>query len=111
MDVPPEIAFRHVEPTAALKSITHESIDSLEKVHPRLTSCRVMVEETSRGVPHIRLDIGVPGGDLVVNREAPDDPASRNLPSAVHDAFDVARRQLREQHKRIVDGKRRGNSV
>jgi ribosome-associated translation inhibitor RaiA len=106
MDVPPEIAFRHVEPTAALKILIHKGIDSLEKVHPRLTSCRVMVEEASRGVPHTRLDIGVPGSDLVVNREAPDDPASRNLLSAVRDAFDVAQRQLREQRKRIVDGKR-----
>ena len=35
MDVPPEIAFRHVEPTDALKRIIHEGIDSLEKVHPK----------------------------------------------------------------------------
>ena len=106
MDVPPEIAFRQVEPTEALKSIILEGIDSLEKVHPRLTSCRVMVEEASRGIPHVRLDIGIPGGDLVVNREAPDDPASRDLTSAVRDAFDVARRQLRERRKRMLDGKR-----
>ena len=106
MDVPPEIAFRHVEPTDALKLIIQDGIDSLEKVHPRLTSCRVMVEEASRGVPHVRLDIGIPGNDLVVNREAPDNPANHDLTSAIRDAFDVARRQLRERRKRIVDGKR-----
>ena len=90
MDLPPDIAFRHVQPTAALKRIIHEGIDSLDNVHPRITTCTVMVEEASRGVPHIRLHIGIPGSDLVVNREVPDDPASRNLPSAVRDAFDVA---------------------
>jgi len=65
VDVPPEIAFRHVEPTDALKRIIHEGIDSLEKVHPRLTSCRMMVEEASRGIPHVRLDVGIPGNDRV----------------------------------------------
>ena len=106
MDVPPEVAFRHVEPTDALKRIIQDGIESLEKVHPRLTSCRVMVEEASRGVPHVRLDVGLPGNDLVVNREAPDNPANHDLASAVRDAFDVARRQLRERRKRIVDVKR-----
>ena len=79
MDLPPEIAFRQVEPTDALKRIIQDGIDSLDKVHPRLTSCRVMVEEASRGVPHVRLDIGIPGNDLVVNREAPHNPANHDL--------------------------------
>lgn len=107
MDVPPEIAFRNVEPTEALRSLIDEGIESLEKVHPRLTSCRVMVEEMSRGFPHVRLDIGVPGGELVVNWEmSPNDP-NRDVGQAVREAFDVARRQIRERRKRRTDVKRR----
>ena len=41
MDVPPEIAFRNVEPTEGLNALIAEGIDALEKVHPRLTSLRV----------------------------------------------------------------------
>jgi hypothetical protein len=65
----------------------------------------MMVEEASRGVPHVRLDVGIPGNDRVVNREAPDSPANYDLASAVRAAFEDARRQLRERRKRIVDGK------
>jgi cold shock CspA family protein/ribosome-associated translation inhibitor RaiA len=112
VDVPAEIAFRNVEPTAALKDLIQEGIKSLEKVHPRLVSCRVMVEEVSRGVPHVRLDIGIPGSELVVNnRETPVDPSSRDVATAIREAFDVARRQLREQRmRRSVAAKRKGRA-
>jgi ribosome-associated translation inhibitor RaiA len=108
MDVPPEIAFRNVEPTDAIRALIAEGIDALEKVHPRITSCRVMIEEGTRGIPHVRLDIGIPGSELVVDREQPGDAAKREVPQLVRDAFDVARRQLREHRKRLsLDGKRR----
>ena len=108
MDVPAEIAFRNVEPTATLERAIEDGIASLEKVHPRLVSCRVMVEEDNRGFPHVRLDIAVPGSELVVTREAQVDPQRRDIAQTVREAFDVARRQLRERRKRVaVDGKRR----
>ncbi len=108
MDVPPEIAFRNVEPTEALRTLIQEGIDSLERVHLRLTSCRVMVEEVTRGIPHVRVDVGIPGGELVVNRELPVDAPTRGIPQAVREAFDIARRQLREHRKhRSLDSKRR----
>jgi ribosome-associated translation inhibitor RaiA len=107
VDVSPEIAFRHVEQTEALRRIIDEGIESLDKAHPRLVSCRVMVEESSRGIPHVRLDIGVPGDEVVIVREATDNPIPRDLPATLREAFDVARRQLREHTKKRVEGKRR----
>lgn len=108
MDVPLEIAFRGMEPQSALRELVHEGIDSLERVHPRLTSCRVMIEEVTRGIPHVRLDVGIPGNEFVVNREPPVDAPKREVAQAVRDAFDIARRQLREHRKRrSLDTKRR----
>ncbi len=101
MDVPPEIAFRNVEPTDTLKALIQEGIDSLERVHARLVSCRVMVEEVNRGFPHVRLDLSVPGSEIVVNSsDAPVDPTNRDVGTAIRSAFDVARRQLRERRER-----------
>jgi cold shock CspA family protein/ribosome-associated translation inhibitor RaiA len=108
VDVPPEIAFRNVEPTEALRALIDEGIDSLEKVHPHLVSCRVMVEENARGFPHVRLDLGIPGSEVVVHEEPPVDAQNREVPLAVREAFDIARRQLREHRKRLsLDSKRR----
>jgi cold shock CspA family protein/ribosome-associated translation inhibitor RaiA len=110
VDVPPEIAFRNVEPTDNLKALIQEGIDSLERVHPRLVSCRVMVEEVNRGFPHVRLDLSVPGNEIVINStDAPADPTNRDVAAAIRSAFDVARRQLRERRVRqsTVEWRRR----
>jgi cold shock CspA family protein/ribosome-associated translation inhibitor RaiA len=101
MQVPPEIAFRNVEPTRLLKDAVAAGIESLEEVYERIISCRVMVEETNPGrrsgrLNHVRVDITVPGGEVVVNRNPPKDPEGQDLFLAVDQAFDVARRRLRE---------------
>jgi cold shock CspA family protein len=67
-------------------------------------SCRVTVEESQRRQHQgklfsVRIDITVPGRELVVNRVEHED-----LYVAVRDAFDAAKRQLEEQAR-----KRRGD--
>lgn len=101
MDVPPEIAFRNIEATDDLKGVILDKIDDLEEVYPELVSCRVMVEETNSGrqsghLNHVRLDLSVPGKEVVVNRDPPKNPASQDLTQAINEAFDIATRQLRE---------------
>lgn len=108
MDVPPEIAYRNIEPTDELEDRILGGIDRLEGIHDHIVSCRVMVEETNPGrragkLNHVRLDISVPGHEVVVNRDPPDHPASQDLPQAIDEAFDIARRKL----KRLKE-KRRG---
>ena len=108
MQVPPEIAFRNIEPTEDLKNRILEGISSLEEVYDRITSCRVMVEDTNPGrrngkLHHVRIDITIPRSELVINRRPPAHPNSHDLPQAIGEAFDKARRQLRE-FKRIQRG-------
>jgi len=108
MQVPPEIAFRHIEPTEELKDRIHEGIRSLEEVYDGIICCRVMVEETNPArragkLNHVRLDITVPRGEIVVNRKPPEHPATQDLTQAIGEAFDTARRQLIE-FKRVQRG-------
>ena len=108
MQVPPEIAFRNIEPTDELKSRIMEGLQSLEEIYDRIISCRVMVEETNPGrragkLKHVRIDITIPRNELVINRNPPAHPTSFDLPQAIGEAFDKARRQLLE-FKRIQRG-------
>lgn len=101
MQVPPEIAFRDVTPTDQLKSMILERIDGLETAHHRLVSCRVIVENTtpsrrSGAIHRVHLEIGVPGHSVVIEREPPRVGKPRDVESLVDEAFDVARRRVRE---------------
>lgn len=101
MQVPPEIAFRKIDATQLLKDAIDAGIESLEEVYDRIISCRVMVEETNSGrksgkLNHVRVDLTVPGGEVVVNQNPPKDPEVQDLHSAVDEAFEIARRRLRE---------------
>lgn len=100
MDVPPEIAFRNVESTPAVEDKILEGIDKLEKVYDRLTSVRIMVEDPNPGretgnLYHVRIDMGVPGNEIVVHRKPPRDPRE-DVVQAIGEAFDIARRRLRK---------------
>ncbi len=105
MDVPPEIAFRGIEPTESLKNRILEGIDDLEEVHPRIVSCRVKVDDTTPGrnsgkIIRVRVDVGIPGNSVVVDwkPETGDDVADAD--QAIRHAFSVARRQLRKAVER-----------
>ena len=94
MRSPLQITTRDVPHSEALESHIRRKADKLETFYPHITGCRVVVE-----VPHkhkhqgrqfnVRLDITVPGDELVVNRESDGD-----VYVALRDTFDAARRRL-----------------
>ena len=73
----------------------------LDEFFDRIMSCRVVVE-----APHkhhhqgkqfnVRIDIGVPGSEIVVNRGHAED-----VYVALRDAFDAAKRQLEEYARKL----------
>ncbi len=100
MDVPPEIAFRNVEATAVVESKIMEGLDQLEKVYDRLVSVRIMVEDPNPGresghLYQVRIEMGVPGKEIVVRRKPPQNP-QETLVQAIGEAFMIARRRLRK---------------
>jgi len=101
MQIPLQITIRDVEHSEALEAHIRGKVEKLEEFFKHITSCRVVVE-----VPHkhhhqgkqfnVRIDIGVPGSEIVVNRDHAED-----IYVALRDAFDAAKRQLEDYARKI----------
>jgi ribosomal subunit interface protein len=101
MKTPLQITFRDIEQSDALEAHIREKAEKLETFFEPIMSCRVVVE-----MPHqhkhqgkiftVRIDIGVPGKEIVVNRDKHED-----VYVALRDAFDAARRQLEDYGHRL----------
>ena len=105
MQIPVQIAFRGIDPSAAVEDRIHAEAAKLERYHERLTRCRVVVEKLHhrhhRGdLFHVRIDLTLPGAELVVNRDPGEHHAHEDLYVAIRDAFDAARRQVMDQARR-----------
>ena len=99
MKLPLQITFRNMEGSDAMKSTIEERAGKLDQVCDRIMSCRVMVEAQHRhrhngNLYHVRIDLTVPGNELVVSREAHEHHSHTDAYVAIRDAFDAARRQL-----------------
>lgn len=109
MDVPLELSFRNMDPSDAVEARVRERVEKLERYFGRINSCRVVVEAPHRRhhkgkLYHLRIDIGVPGREIVVNRVPHDRHAHEDVYVAIRDAFDAAARQL-EDHSRKASGR------
>lgn len=101
MHIPLQITIRNVEHSEALETHIRDKANKLDEFFEHIMSCRVVVE-----VPHkhhqqgklynVRLDIGVPGSEIVVNRDRAED-----VYVALRDAFDAARRQVEDYSRKL----------
>lgn len=106
MQVPPEMSFRDFEPSEDLRARVEDEIARLERFHDRITSCRVVVEQPHRSrrsgnLYHVRIDVTVPGRELVVSRDPGDDEARRDPVVAIEQAFSAMQRQLEEASREM----------
>ena len=105
MKLEPQVTFRDMEPSRAIEQAIREKAAKLDQFHDRITGCRIVV-----GAPHrhhqkgrlynVRIDLTVPGGEVVVNRDSGRAAAHHDVHVAIRDAFDAARRQLQEYARR-----------
>jgi cold shock CspA family protein/ribosome-associated translation inhibitor RaiA len=105
MQVEPEIVFRNVESTPPVERLILQGLRQLEQVHPHIMACRIMVElpnpRRRRGnLYRVRLDVTVPGHEVVVNRNPPEHRTHEELTAATREAFSLARDRLRRQRER-----------
>jgi thioredoxin reductase len=108
MKLNPQITYRDVAPNPALDRSIRASARRLDRYHPAILGCRIAVEAPHRhhrkGRPYrVRIDLSVPGKELVVGRHPQLNPAHEDLHVALRDAFRAARRELQD-HARTRRG-------
>lgn len=101
MQIPLQITIRDMEHSDALETHIRDKVNKLEELFNHIMSCRVVVE-----MPHkhhrqgkqfnVRIDIGVPGSEIVVNRDHAED-----IYVALRDAFDAAKRQIEDYARKL----------
>lgn len=104
MQLPLQVAFRHMEASEAVEARIRERVGELERFFDRITSCRVVVEYRHRrrqqgNLFRVRINLRVPGREIVVGRDPMAHHAHEDAYVAIHDSFDAARRLL-EDHVR-----------
>ena len=66
----PQIAFRNMDPAPELEAAIRKEAARLDRFFNRIVSCRVTIDGPRRreygGLYDIRIDLGVPGKELVV---------------------------------------------
>lgn len=107
MQTEPQITFRDTETNSRALDDIRDRIADLEKVHDRITACRVTVEKrTGRGqkghLYQVRIDVEVPGGSVNVSHQPGDIGAHEDLHVAIRDSFNAARRQLKSHAKKLA---------
>ncbi|NIP73131.1 MAG: HPF/RaiA family ribosome-associated protein [Gammaproteobacteria bacterium] len=105
MQLPLQITFRGMERSEAMEAAIREKAEKLDQFHERIMSCRVMVEPDHKHhhqgtLYRVRVDITVPGDELVVSREPGLNHAHEDAYVAIRDAFDAAGRQLKAYVRR-----------
>src|SRR5690606_13269610 len=105
MKLPLQIVFRHLDPSDAIEAKVRERAEQLERYADDIMSCRVVVEAAHkprhRGrLYHVRVDLKVPGAEIVASREPEMDHAHEDVYVAIRDAFDAARRRLEDYERR-----------
>lgn len=123
MILPMQITFRNLEPSDPLDTLIRGEVAELEKYYHRIISCHVVVEVPERhhrsgSTYHVRIDLGVPGTEVVIKEEPNlhgaaqdigEEQAEKHLEVgvphkdvrlAIRDAFRKARRRLQDYARR-----------
>ena len=106
MILPPQVVFRDVPRSDAVEARILRELDKLDSRYPYLTSARIAVEQANRHgskgrLYHVRVDVTLPGDEIVVSAAHHDRHAYEDPYVAVRDAFRALRARLDERVARL----------
>jgi len=112
---PTHVVFRGVQHSDEVEAHCIAEAQKLEQFYDRITGCRIIVARPHRrhrggNLYGVRIDLTVPGGEIVVDREPPVHHQNEELSSAIRDAFDRARRRLEDFVRRRRERERLGDA-
>ncbi len=95
-----QITFKEVPSSVAVEANIREHAAELDQFHDGIIGCRVVVERPHRNQRQgnlyaVRVDVTIPGHEIVVGREPTQHHAHEDVYVAIRDAFEAAKRQLR----------------
>lgn len=101
MELPVQITFRDTPESDSIKSLIEEECQKLDHFFPRILSCHVSLEvphrhKTKGKLYEVRVDLTIPGHELVANRVPAERVDHEDAYAAVRHAFKQVRRQLQE---------------
>jgi ribosomal subunit interface protein len=101
MQRPLEIAFRDLDPSDFIRNLVEERVDRLEKFHPHIIGCRVVVEAPYRSAEGhnpaigISVEVDVPARPRIVAKDVEEQRATKgDHLAAINRAFEAVERQL-----------------
>ena len=100
--IPVQITFRHMPSSPAVETRVRELAHHLKVFSDRIQSCRVVLDSPHRHhhqgkVFNVKVQVGLPGEDVVVDMERPDRDGHEDVYVVLRDAFDAAKRQLQQR--------------
>lgn len=106
MQTQAQVSFDDIPIDEAVRDAALEHIEHLENVDDRITGCHVVIAQPHRHhregrLYSVRVDIRVPGGEIIVNRNHPLHQAHEDVFLAMRDSFAAARRRLEDHVRRL----------
>jgi ribosomal subunit interface protein len=101
MQTPIQITFRDVHHSDAIERYVRTRAGKLDAMASRIIGCHVTLEVPHKHSLHgrhyrVRIDLHLPGGEVVVGNTHDDDRNEEDLYAAIDAAFDLAGRRLQD---------------
>lgn len=110
MTIPTQVIFRNMKHSKSIEELANQHCQKLTIYFEKIVHCKVIIEiphkhQQKGNVYQVRIDMAVPGAELVVETKSVNGSEYEDLKVALKDAFDMARRRLEDYAR-----KRRGNT-
>jgi ribosomal subunit interface protein len=110
MQTPLQLTFRAMTPSEALTAHVGRRAEKLDRLFDDVISCHFIIELSGHHHRHgdrfrIRIHVGVPGHELVVDHDPPGEHGAEDARAATDRAFDEADRQLEDWVRRRRSGR------